>query len=128
MLKEICTDLETSKKLKELGFDCETWFVWAEIENKWQLLFNTIDLPADHYHKAYTLEQILKELPKDINSGRFHYNINFDYIEECVEYKWMSDEPYTADKVLLYELRDIEDNFATTVAKLWIKLRQGEIV
>ena len=128
MLENIVTDLETSKRLKELGFDCETCFVWAEIQNKWQPLFNTIDLPTDHYHKAYTLEQILRELPKYINSGALHYNMNFDYIEECIEYKWISDEPYTEDKILIYELRDIADNFATTAAKLWIKLKKDKVI
>ena len=130
MLKEICTDLETSKKLKELWFDCETWFVWAEIENKWQLLFNTIELPADHYHKAFTLEQILEKLPKSIKSGRLIYDLNFDYIEECIEYKWGGDEPYIENKILLYEMQDIKQsqNWATIAAKLYIQLKESEIV
>jgi len=56
------------------------------------------------------------------------YNLNFDYTEECIEYKWISDEPYIEDKILIWELRDIADNFATTAAKLWIQLKNCEII
>ena len=112
MLENIVTDLETSKRLKELGFDRESWFVWAEIENKWQPLFNTIDLPTDHYHKAYTLEQILKELPNDkeirIDYKSWFHGINYD------------------DKINVYQQEG--DNLATTAAKLWIELKESRII
>ena len=130
MLKKICTDLETSKKLKELGFDdSESEFVYwkGKPEYYHNLPFFEINRIQDLI-TCYTLEQILKELPKSFNSGALRYNLNFDYTEECIEYKWISDEPYTEDKILIWELRDIADNFATTAAKLWIKLKEYEII
>ncbi len=130
MLKSICTDLETSKKLRELGFDdSKSEFVyWRDKPEYYH------NLPFYEIYKiqdlisCYTLEQILKELPKSFNSGGLVYNLNFDYTEECIEYKWISDEPYTEDKILIWELRDITDNFATTAAKLWIQLKNYEII
>jgi len=130
MLEKICTDLETSKKLKELGFDdSESEFVYwkGKPEYYHNLPFFEIDRIQDLI-TCYTLEQILKELPKSFNSGALRYNLNFDYTEECIEYKWISNEPYTEDKILIWELRDIADNFATTAAKLWIKLKEYEII
>ena len=130
MLKGICTDLETSKKLRELGFnDSESEFVYQEGRPHYyhNLPFFEIDRIQDLI-TCYTLEQILKELPKSFNSGALRYNLNFDYTEECIEYKWISDEPYIEDKILIWELRDIADNFATTAAKLWIQLKNCEII
>jgi len=130
MLKGICTDLETSKKLRELGFnDSESEFVYWEGRPHYyhNLPFFEIDRIQDLI-TCYTLEQILKELPKSFNSGALRYNLNFDYTEECIEYKWISDEPYIEDKILIWELRDIADNFATTAAKLWIQLKNCEII
>ena len=130
MLEKIYTDLETSKRLKELGFDdSESEFVYwkGKPEYYHNLPFFEIDRIQDLI-TCYTLEQILKELPKSFNSGALRYNLNFDYTEECIEYKWISDEPYTEDKILIWELRDIADNFATTAAKLWIKLKEYEII
>jgi hypothetical protein len=130
MLKSICTDLETSKKLRELSFDdSESEFVYwrGKPEYYHNLPFYEIDRIQDLI-TCYTLEQILKELPKSFNSGALTYNLNFDYTEECIEYKWISDEPYTEDKILIWELRDITDNFATTAAKLWIQLKNHKII
>lgn len=130
MIKQICTDLETSKRLKELGFDdSKSEFVYWNNKPCYyhSLPFYEIDRIQDLI-TCYTLEQILKELPKSFNSGALRYNLNFDYTEECIEYKWISNEPYTEDKILIWELRDIADNFATTAAKLWIKLKESEII
>ena len=136
MLEKICTDLETSKRLKELGFEAETDFYWTITtidewnKNQWNIIYFKDRVMAKYEPTvpAYTLEQILKELPKSFNSGALRYNLNFDYTEECIEYKWISDEPYTEDKILIWELRDIADNFATTAAKLWIKLKEDKII
>jgi|DEB0MinimDraft_10_1074344.scaffolds.fasta_scaffold112440_3 hypothetical protein len=130
MLEKICTDLETSKRLKELGFDdSESEFVYwkGKPEYYHNLPFFEIDRIQDLI-TCYTLEQILKELPKSFNSGAWRYNLNFDYTEECIEYKSISDEPYIEDRILIWELRDIADNFATTAAKLWIQLKNYEII
>ena len=136
MLKNICTDLETSKKLKELGLNLETQLYHTKIDNDKYFICSyhsefVKDMklcPGDVYIPAYTLEQILNKLPKSLNSGAFRYNLSVDYIEECIEYKWISDEPYTEDKILIWGLRDITDNFATTAAKLWIQLKNYEII
>ena len=130
MLKRICTDLETSKKLKELGFDdSESEFIYWNGKPEYYHNLPHFEIGRiQDLITCYTLEQILKELPKSFNSGALRYNLNFDYTEECIEYKWISDEPYTEDKILIWELRDIADNFATTAAKLWIKLKEYEII
>jgi hypothetical protein len=126
MLENICTDLETSKKLKELGFDdSKSEFVYWKDKPEYyhNLPFYEIYRIQDLI-TCYTLEQILKELPKSFNSGAFRYYLNFDYNGEYIEYKSISYEPYTEDKILICELKDIADNFATTAAKLWIKLKE----
>jgi len=130
MLKRICTDLETSKKLKELGFDdSESEFIYWNGKPEYYHNLPHFEIGRiQDLITCYTLEQILKELPKSFNSGALRYNLNFDYTEECIEYKWISDEPYTEDKILIWELRDIADNFATTAAKLWIQLKNYEII
>ena len=134
MLESICTDLETSKRLKELGFDAKTKFYWENdyINDNISIgcWFNKpSSLKEDYeYTKAYTLEQVLSKLPKSVKHSFTNYTLNFDYTEECIEYKWISDEPYTEDKILIYQLRDITENWATTAAKLWIQLKESEIV
>jgi len=130
MLKRICTDLETSKKLKELGFDdSESEFIYWNGKPEYYHNLPHFEIGRiQDLITCYTLEQILKELPKSFNSGALRYNLNFDYTEECIEYKWISDEPYTEDKILIWELRDIADNFATTAAKLWVQLKNYEII
>ena len=135
-MKNICTDLEISRKLKELGLNVETQLYYTKIDNdKYSIRSYHSEFvkdmklcPEDVYIATYTLEQILNKLPKSINSGSLWYNLNFDYTEECIEYKWISDEPYTEDKILIWELRDVADNFATTAAKLWIQLKNYEII
>lgn len=135
MLKDICTDLKTSQKLKELGFDEPSNFIFKE--NTDGELVNMVGClnyatPCPYDIKAYTLEQILEKLPKSFNACGLCYSLVFDYNEECIEYKWVSDEPYTADKIYIYQLKCIDGksnvNWATTVGKLWIKLKESEIV
>ena len=104
----MCTDVESSKKLKELGFKAKTDFYWA------------IGFDSDGLHKgseflkyqnnkesyfvhieAYTLEQIIRVLPKSIT------------------------ERFTATA---YKENVNYETLATTAAKLWIKLKESEIV
>jgi hypothetical protein len=134
MLEKITTDLETSKKLKELGFnDSESEFVYWKGKPHYyhNLPFYEINKITDLI-SCYTLEQILEKLPKSFNAYGLYYSLVFDYNEECIEYKWVSDEPYTADKIYIYQLKYIDSksnvNWATTAAKLWIKLKEYEII
>ena len=134
MLEKITTDLETSKKLKELGFnDSETQFVYWKGKPVFYdcLPFYEINKITDLI-SCYTLEQILEKLPKSFNAYGLYYSLVFDYNEECIEYKWVSDEPYTADKIYIYQLKYMglacNVNWATTAAKLWIKLKEDKII
>jgi hypothetical protein len=120
MLETICTDLKTSKTLKELGFNKETNFIWAELgNNKSNLYFNSINLPEDYYHKAYTLEQIIKEIPYKLKIEEDTYFFDLDHNEisytschhlEETKYKFQTEKNF--------------DNIATAAAKFWIKLKE----
>lgn len=145
MIKQICTDLETSKKLKELGFEAETEFYYTPT---YITTNEKRHLELQYWHdatrhsawqistliKAYTLEQVLSKLPELIEHSFHYYTLNFNYTEEYIEYKRnieykpINDEPYTEDKVLICQIRDIRENWATTAAKLWIKLKESEII
>lgn len=130
MLKTICTDLETSKKLKELGFDdSKSEFVYWNNEPCYYHSLPFFEIARiNDLITCYTLEEVLSELPKSFRSSGLWYTLNFDYTEECIEYKWTSDEEHTTDKIYIYQLRDTTDNWATTAARLWIQLKESEIV
>lgn len=138
MLENICTDLETSKKLKELGFDAKTNFYWVIYlnketnENETHLEFSDF-LNLDHIQgsvyscKTYTLEQVLNKLPLSfyIREKKFDLII---HKKEGVKYIYQAffDEP-AKDEYIKIRYRK-EDNLATSAAKLWIKLKKSEIV
>jgi len=134
MLNKICTDLETSKKLKELG-------VVGDLSIYKHSEFRVEPIPNDDKHrgytedqrefyrkatrefvyKAYTLEQILEMLPKELNRNSL--------ILKC----WYSVQPdkikYFTDNVGEYaEYRKEGENLATTAARLLIKLVEDKII
>jgi len=135
MLEKITTDLETSKKLKELGFKAETKFYWTITsidkwnKNEWNLVYFK-DIPMAKYEPTipvYTLEQIINELPKYFNFKRLCYYFSINYSDDALEYKYESDDMYQSDRTLFFTLIN-KNNLATTAAKLWIKLKEDKII
>lgn len=142
MLDKICTDLETSKKLKELGFnDSKSEFVYWDgkpeyyhnlpkiitFENEYLCLENedTKEIFKNKYLiTCYTLEQIINELPQ-MEDYCLSLNIMTvsDELQKTIGY-------YDEKALLIGENNGIKkpaDNWATTAAKLWIKLKQDKI-
>ena len=108
MLDKICTDLTTSKRLKELGIEMKTKFYWeSDIYNQNYSVGCWYEKPQDNvgyfeYIPCFTLEQILEILPKEIEA---------DFDEETQTYR-----------SIYIDFRCIKDNLATTAARLLIKL------
>ena len=128
MLNKICTDLETSKKLKELGVVWDTKlhavtygtefgeFYCSLDDGEFYNEFNTrVTLQVNNYYKAYTLEQILKMLPHDypMRDGT-EITITASRIAEI------------AKRCSIKRLED--ENLATTAARLLIKLVEDKII
>jgi len=129
MLEKITTDLETSKKLKELGFnDSESEFVYWKGKPHYyhNLPFYEIN-KIDDLVTCYTLEQIINELPLKIGGyGYFSIGVRQGNSSKpwCVGYNLEDDEYYG---VFYCDNLDGE-NLATTAAKLWIKLKEDKII
>ena len=123
MLEKICTDLETSKRLKELGFDdSESEFVYwkGKPEYYHNLPFFEIDRIQDLI-TCYTLEQILNELPQLIKVDNNMYHLVISKNSIC----YYSHSRYAVLEIFLsYE----EGNIATAAAKLWIKLKEDNVI
>ena len=121
MLKKICTDLETSKRLKELGFDdSESEFVYwkGKPEYYHNLPFFEIDRIQDLI-TCYTLEQILNELPRNIMISQIVYDLsidNYDIGYHNILFK------------KTYIQFSKQNNLATAAAKLWIKLKEDNVI
>jgi len=69
-LETICTDFETSKRLKELGVESETRFCWVKLSHSdtwflqfWMSGFMRHDTYPDNFIAAYTLEQLMDMIP-----------------------------------------------------------------
>jgi len=125
MIKQICTDLETSKRLKELGFDdSKSEFVYWNNEPCYyhSLPFYEIDRINDLI-TCYTLEQIIDELPVNINYGDYRFYLRF---EKCQGVFWYEGGYNQTRKLEIATINN--DNLATTAAKLWIKLKESEII
>jgi len=121
MLEKITTDLETSKKLKELGFEADPIHIYRDISRQ-----ESGNKRVTKFIPAYTLEQILNALPTEDKDG-----VNLSIYYE--KYKsWIDDDDDLEiqvgyiDKYLLYQNKD--KNLATTAAKLWIKLKEEKII
>jgi len=119
MLEKICTDLETSKRLKELGFKAETNFYWIITaidewnKNQWNIIYF-----KDRVMAKYTLEQILSELPDiiEVNNSIYYLMISKNSIY------------YFSHSKLEVFANYQENNLSTAAAKLWIKLKEDKII
>lgn len=120
MLEKICTDLKTSKRLKELDFDdSESEFVYWNGKPEYYHNLPHFEIGRiEDLITCYTLEQILSELPQivEIYNNIYHlmisknsiYYFNYSMIETFADYQ--------------------ENNLSTAAAKLWIKLKEDEII
>ncbi len=124
MLEKICTNLETSKRLKELGIEVETEFYWAETGGE-HLQYVESEVGMFHeawtYTKAYTLEQILEMLPARLNIIEIPHDLVIDQKTTI---------SYICDDVghQLYSLSIGFDNLATTAGELLIKLKEDKLI
>ena len=127
MLDKICTDLTTSKRLKELGIEMKTKFYWeSDIYNQNYSVGCWYEKPQDNvgyfeYIPCFTLEQILEILPKIIKQKECPLSLRFKLHEAKGESYIEYSNPYFNK----YEYRtDIsaDENLATTAARLLIKL------
>jgi hypothetical protein len=128
MLEKITTDLKTSKKLKELGFDSsESEFVYWEGKPYYYdtLPFYEIN-KIDDLITCYTVEQIINELPEYYQS-RLGYNFYLTY-EKTNHTFYYQEKSNTPNKYKNIIISAGSDNLATTAAKLWIKLKEDEII
>lgn len=124
MLDTICTDLETSKKLKELKINVETKFYWEEdFSNEYNSIGCWFERPQDQepyckFTSAYTLEQILNILPKIIKVEGGYTDLILDIDNGWIGYSdniWIGFEhknKATSAAILLIQL--IEDEILTT--------------
>ena len=134
MLEKICTDLETSKRLKELGFEAETNFYWTITtidewnKNQWNIIYFKDRVMAKYEPTvpAYTLEQILSELPEYYKS-KSGYDYYFTY-EKANDTFYYQEEFNAPNKYEFSKFSTGSNNLVTTAAKLWIKLKEDETI
>ena len=117
MLEEICTDLETSKKLKELGIakDSPAIYFYSDFQCGFRFKANDEFVHKNLLHttfKTYTLEQILEMLPK--------------YLGYCHEEKYFEFCHPTIQNCMIFKTKD--ESLATTAARLLIKLIEDKII
>jgi hypothetical protein len=120
MLEKICTDLETSKRLKELGFDdSESEFVYWNGKPEYYHNLPHFEIGRiEDLITCYTLEQILSELPDiiEVNNSIYHLMISKNSIY------------YFSHSKLEVFANYQENNLSTSSAKLWIKLKEDKII
>ena len=128
MLEKIFTNLKTSKRLKELGFEAETNFLYTPTEitasedKKLELQHwaatEYIVWKKDSLIPAYTLEQIINELPDiiEVNNSIYHLMISKNSIY------------YFSHSKLEVFANYQENNLSSSSAKLWIKLKEDKII
>lgn len=131
MIDEICTDLETSKRLKELGIEMATPFYWRVCDDgSIDYIFMRSEMATVKQPKAYTLEQILEMLPQYIEDNVLtgdkkdpcHFlmskNILYYINAGC---KFRDTRHFTTSK-------KTNQNLATTAARLLINLIDDKII
>ena len=120
MLKKICTDLKTSKRLKELGFDdSESEFVYWNGKSEYYHNLPHFEIGRiEDLITCYTLEQILSELPQivEIYNNIYHLMIS----KNSIYY-------FKHSRIEIFANYQ-ENNLSTAAAKLWIKLKEDEII
>lgn len=138
MLNKICTDLDTSKKLREIGVKKLAYFSWhgsfQEGEMIYKLTKHEFNNNDDNYLEsnnasAYTLEEILEMLPERIRlksdsypDRYFYYSLKLDMHLMKLYYNCSGELKYET------EIENEDENLATTAGKLLIKLKEDKII
>lgn len=58
--------LETCRKLKEIGIEFDSYFIWQKYINNWYVLESTFDVNFMSSCGAPTVQELLKKLPPHI--------------------------------------------------------------
>jgi hypothetical protein len=119
------TNYEISKKLAEIGFNKETNFYYRKTDK--ELFINTppnLKDPEEFFLKSYDLETLLNALPEKIKVGidrtpqsKFYFDkISFGYAKEPkIEFQF-------------YCRIQENESLADTAGRMWLKLKEKEIV
>lgn len=150
MLNKICTNLKTSKRLKELGIEGETQFYAVTysvtylvgkapqlgefycymLDGEFYNEFGErVTMHVDGFCRAYSLEQIVERLPAQIkiNDVKHHlvtgkYRIEYQTYCDCDSHEYCPVQyKYEFDKLK-------NENLATTAARLLINLKKDKII
>lgn len=131
MLEKICTDFETSKKLKELGVDLlskSEEFLAYECGGKKNsvYLYHYTEM-CNGIVKAYTLETLINVLPATISLPEDNqvYHFNLEKAGFCYELDNVDADDYN----FVYDSEQHNnENYATLGAQLLIRLLEDEII
>jgi len=94
-LQDICTSQETSRKLKEAGFEQENGIAyWCRYDTGWKLEINH-GFNLREYIRAFTFSELWDLLPKKIETKNFTYykHLNNDDVISyyCEAYNYIGD-------------------------------------
>ena len=118
------TDLKTSRKLKELGFDAETVFYFLETEpNVYEVQYSALNRYNELVVKSYDLETILEALPENFQHDDMELFFNMN--KEEIGYYYNEYGEYYSNIALKLNAKE---SLATTAARLLIKLVEGGII
>lgn len=117
------TNLKTSKKLKELGFEAETIFYFLEVKpNIYEVQYSAFNRYNKSVVKSYDLEIILEALPYTICKNTFEYTLSVH------QYVVAYTEDSREDGDLYGEVRRENESLANTAGRLLIKLLEDNII
>lgn len=118
------TNLETSQKLKELGFEAETVFYFLEVKpDIYEAQYSSFNRYNKSVVKSYDLETILEALPKILES-RASLQISYRTMINLAEFHYI-----TRQDNLLHIVRQLdEESLANTAGRLLVKLLQDNII
>ena len=126
------TNLEISKKLKEIGFEAKTDKCWAKIRNskldKFSIRTLDFSIPAncDEWYPAYDLETLLDALPTNKHDFfiQFDEPIKIGSYEPCGEYRGH----YDMREGIFESCQKENESLADTAGRLLIKLYEAGII
>lgn len=128
-MKKYCIDLEIAKELKINGFSQNTHYFWARYNKKvmrseqWDL----IDRPFSNealqkpYYSAPTTDEILKELPNEINGYVLEI---IRYEDGAIEADYTKYVQHYEDTEYLIQSKKLFYKLSNCVAELWIDLKK----
>jgi hypothetical protein len=121
------TNLEISKKLKEIGFKKESLYLWGEYninenETKFELrLTNKAEnlLTANTFYPAYDFETIWENLPNAFENGK-------KFAKKKLFYDFGFKIGYFEHNIFIYQ--EIGESLADTAGRLIIKLHKEGLI